>query len=250
MPPPTIGVGTLSRLRALDHDGRSVLSVYLEVDTATTPAVAAEELERLITGMGERVRDEHVEKMHASLRAMPALRQGTRGLAMFSSLDGSSARTIRLPAQVDALAVLDTIPWLEPLAGTFTDGVWGVAILGSDSARLFRGHPRMLVEFATVHGFDRRRVLGVCSQSSPRRVHEQHVLGHARRVAQLLLRAHRRQPFEHLVIAAPSEYWSSIEAALHGELGDRIVDLTALDLVHCSPQEIARALTVSFLNTP
>ena len=34
------------------------------------------------------------------------------------------------------MAVLDTIPWLEPLAGMFVAGDWGVAVLGRRTARL------------------------------------------------------------------------------------------------------------------
>ncbi|MGA2321657.1 MAG: hypothetical protein ABSG95_13085 [Solirubrobacteraceae bacterium] len=53
----------------------------------------------------------------------------------------------------------------------------------------------------------RRPALGERSQLRPPCTIEEDVAEHARRLAELLLRAHRRRAFDELVIAAPSELW-------------------------------------------
>ncbi len=241
MPPPTIGAGTLRRLRESERGGRSVLSVYLEVDPTTDLGVSVEKLERLSAGMRERIGEERLEQVLAATRALPALRPGARGLAMFFDLDGGeSTVTIQLPSQVQELVVLDSERWLEPLAASFTEGDWGVAILSAQGARLLRGRPQALVEFATIHngcGF-----LGDRSGSLALSVLKDDLVSHAQRLARLLLRAHRRQAFAHLVIAAPKDRWSSVARALDSELRSRIVDFTTMDLAERSPHDVARLL--------
>lgn len=70
----------------------------------------------------------------------------------------------------------------------------------------------------------------------------EHVVEHARRLAELLLRAHRRRPFDQLVVAAPNALWPFIEGALDSALRARLAGLVELDLEHAPAQELARAV--------
>jgi len=250
---PAVGLGTLSRLNGLDSDGHPVLSVYLDLDAARFPTLAAREgeLERLITGVAERAEKGDVRLLRQTLHRMASFAHGTRGLAMFSSAGGSAFEAVPLPSAVEPMAVLDAAPWLEPLAGMFTRGDRAVAVVGRRAARLFRGGPGMLVEFAAVHDeLHRRHVLGDCSQLRLPGLIEDHVDEHGRRLAELLLRAHRRRAFDELVVIAPSELWPVIEAVLHGDLRCRLGLLVDLDLLDAPAPEIVRAVAQHLRNDP
>jgi hypothetical protein len=80
-----------------------------------------------------------------------------RGLAIFSSAEAGVLETVRLPSPVEPMAVLDTVPWLEPLAGMIAADDWGVAVVSRSAARLFRGGPHALMQFAAVHDDVHRR---------------------------------------------------------------------------------------------
>jgi hypothetical protein len=249
MTAPVVGVGTLRRLSELDTDGHPVLSVYLNLGTPTAGAqilaTRRATIEVLMSGVVRQVGKANADRVHEQLRSrsMSGLAHGTRSLALFSSIAGPTCELVPLPCEVETMTVLDTIPWLEPLAGMFATGDWGVAVLGSRTARLLRGNPRVLVEFAAVP--DRRHYTpppGVCTQHYVQRLTEEHIAELARRVAALLMRAHRRRAFEHLVVAAPREAWPVIEDALHSDLHGRLTGLVALDLEHASTPEITHAL--------
>jgi hypothetical protein len=242
---PAVGLGTLRRLNGLDSKGHPVLSVYLDLDAARLPTLAAreEELEGLITGVAEHAEEADVRLLRQTLHCMAGFAHGTRGLAMFSSAGGSAFEAVPLPSSVEPMAVLDTAPWLEPLAGMFTRGDRAVAVVGRRAARLFRGGPGMLVEFAPLHDeLHRRHVPGDCSQPRLPGSIEDHVDEHARRLTELLLRAHRRRAFDELVVIAPSGLWPAIEAALHSDLRSRLGWLVDLDRLDAPDQEIVRAV--------
>ena len=245
MAPLVVGSGTLRRLSELNSDGRPVLSVYLDTDVGRCPTAATREgqLRALMAGVGPGARQGDVNRVREMLLSIGDLAYGARGLAMFSCAEGSVFETVPLPGPVDAMAVVDTQPWLEPLAGMFTPGDWGVAVLGRCTARMFRGCSRALIEFAAVHdGLHRRDAPGDSSQSRSQQPIEEHIAEHTRRVSALLVRAHRRRPFDQLVVAAPNELWPSIEDTLHSDLHDRLAGLVALELEHAPAPEIARAV--------
>ncbi|HUN78578.1 MAG TPA: hypothetical protein VMU32_06650 [Solirubrobacteraceae bacterium] len=150
-----------------------------------------------------------------------------------------------LPCEVRPQAVLDTVPWLEPVAGMCASGAWGAAVLGPHTLRLFRGGPRMLVEYGDVHD-DPPAMLGAGGRSphSPRRrlqVTERHAAWRVERAAALLARAQQGRAHEHLVVAAPHELWPLVERTLHGDLRARLDGLVGPGLERASEQDITRA---------
>jgi hypothetical protein len=248
MAPPAVGTGTLRRLSALDTGGQPVLSVYLGLELARSGKACARahelELDAVIAEIEQRTVGADVSRLSEALRCMPALAGGTRGLALFSSAQGAAFAGVPLPSTVETIAVIDPLPWLEPLAGTFSPGDRGVAVVDRHAGRLFRGAPRMLVEFATVR--DRhhdRPALGDCTQPNGPCPTQEDPAEHARRLAGLLLRAHRRRPFEELAVFAPTGLWPAIEASLQSDLRSRLTALVDLELIDATAQEIAHALS-------
>jgi Bacterial archaeo-eukaryotic release factor family 10 len=243
MAPPAVGTGTLRRLSELKTGCHPVLSVYLGLEcTRSTSAAARErELDALMTDLDRWAVEADVDRLREMLRCMPAFAYGTRSLAMFSSAEGTAFAAVPLPSPVESTAVVDTLPWLEPLAGIFTPGDHAVAVIDRRTARLFRGAPRMLVEFATLH--DERHckpTLGDCTKPARRGPTDERLAEHTRHLAALLLHAHRRRAFDELTVIAPSELWPAIEAVLHIDLRGRLSRLVELELMDAPAHEIAR----------
>ena len=172
------------------------------------------------------------------------LAHGARAVAIFSCAATGALEILALPEPAEPLVVLDTVPWLEPLAAMVTTENWGVAVVSRRAARLFRGGAEELVEFAAirdeVHG---RHAQGGWSQARFQRGIEQQVAEHVRHTAELLLRAHRRRPFDQLVIVASDELWPVVQESLHRDLRDRLAGVIERDLEHAATQEIERAVT-------
>ncbi|MGN6373526.1 MAG: baeRF10 domain-containing protein [Solirubrobacteraceae bacterium] len=233
MAPPVVGLGTLRRLGELPTEGRAVLSLYLNLDRAARvhPAACVSKLDALLTCSTARPGPGDRERTRELLRGLPPLADGARSLALFSCAEGSSSAAIPLPDRVEAMAVLEPIPWLEPLAGMFAPGDWGVAVVGGNRTRLLRGGPRTLVEFASLrHELPGAHSLCGFSQLGARRTARRRVIDHAKQLSGLLLRAHRRRPYDRLALAAPAELCHLVESALDEELRRRLLAPLAVDL--------------------
>lgn len=241
MAPPAVGLGTLRRLGELPTGGQAVLSVYLNLDRAARvqPAVCLGELDALLACSTPRPGRGDSERARALLCGLPALADGARSLALFSCTEGACTAAVPLPDTVKAMAVLDSIPWLEPLAGMFAPGDWGVAVLGRNRTRLLRGGPRTLVEFAALrHELPGAHSLCGFSQLGTRRTARRLVIDHAQQLSGLLLRAHRRRPFQRLALAAPAELCHLVKSALDEELRKRLVTPLTVDLQTASVRQI------------
>lgn len=126
---PTVGLGTLRRLSALDTGGRPVLSLYLDLTppAARTPAARERMIDELVRGVGVALRAATIDANSANLgasvtltrklaRAAAELAYASHGLAAFATVDGSAIEVIALPVRTQTMATLGTLPWLEPLA--------------------------------------------------------------------------------------------------------------------------------------
>ena len=164
-------------------------------------------------------------------------------MAIFSSAEAGLLEAVGLPSSVESIVVLDTMAWLEPLADMISFGNRGVVILSSITARLFRGGPSALTEFAT---FDRT----LCNERPGRgfdspslSANEDRSASYVGRVAEQLLRAHRRRPFDHLVIVACDQLRRVLDASLDQELKDVLRGIISADLVRASTAEIMHVVT-------
>jgi peptide chain release factor subunit 1 len=250
---------TFERLGQLRADGMPVLSVYLDLDPARfpTPAARAAELAALVqearrqaADAGGPLHDEltaGIDRISRLLTADPAIASGARSLAIFAMGGSDVIDVVAVPTVLEPLAVIDTVPWLEPLAAALTSDAWGVVVLGRRTARLFRGGPAAIVEFASLEDeVHRRHAQGGWAQARFQRGIEEEVGAHVRRAAQLLARAHRRRTFGHLAIVASSEVWPLLEASLPGDLRPRVAGVVDANLHHASAAEVLRAVTPLF----
>lgn len=242
---PAVGNGTLARMSRLETGGERVLSLYLDLDPSRfpTPDTRDAQLRALLAQARREDGATDAARVEALVHEDPGLLRGAPGLAIFSCAAAGILETVRLPSAVEPLAVLDTLPWLEPLVPMVGPEAWGVAVLSRDGARLLRGGPRTLVEFATVHDdVHGRHAQGGWSQSRYQRGIEEQVAVHVRHVAARLLRAHRRHPFTHLVIVADDELHEPIEQQLDPRLAAVLAGSVQADLEHATVQEIAAAV--------
>jgi peptide subunit release factor 1 (eRF1) len=242
---------TLNRLSRIESDGHAVLSIYVDLDTSRfpTPGTRAGEVRALLAearrqaeadGRPDALAD--VERVGELLEHEAMLAGG--GLAVFSAAEAGVLEVVRLPEPVEPMVALDTRPWLAPLAAALSGGDWVVALVTRRRARVFRGDPHSLLEIASltdvVHG---RHAQGGWSQAGYQRGIEQQVDEHLRRTAELLLRAHQRRPFEHLVLGASDSLWRELLHSLHPELRERLMVTHALaPVVERFEREHERAL--------
>ncbi|MGD0452246.1 MAG: host attachment protein [Solirubrobacteraceae bacterium] len=240
-----VSTSTLERLSRIKAEGNPILSVYLDLDPSRFPTPAARDIElSSLLGAGAAGADElDVKHVREAVRTHPELAHGARGLAIFSCAASGVLEVLAVPEPVEPLVVVDSVPWLEPLAAMLASEDWGVAVLSRRDARLFRGGRDGLIEFATVSDeLHRRHAQGGWSQANLQRGIEQQVSEHARHAAELLLRAHRRHSFDHVVIVASDELWPVVERSLHKDLRDRLAGVIARDLEHAPERDIARAV--------
>jgi len=248
----TFAIDTLERLSSLEPEGHPVVSLYVDLERSRFPTPAARDAQLgSLFGAAQRDAAEQVlgsvqrdvELVQAMLLADRTITRGAAALAIFSCAQAGILETVRLPTAVEPMAVVDTVPWLEPLAAIISPGAWGVAVVARPDARLLRGGPDGLSQFARVHDeVHRRHAQGGWSQSRFQRGIEQEVAWHVSAVADRLLRAHRRHGFEHLVIVASDELQPVVEHSLHTELRDVLAGTVPADLEHATVQEIERAI--------
>ena len=235
---------TLERLARLDAHGQPVLSVYIDLDPSQfpTPETRAAQLGSLLAAARRQTAAAEADRVEAWFSSEPTIVRGARALAIFSSEGGHFLEAVLLTKSVEPLAIVDTIPWLEPLAETISPGTWGVAIVSRRGARLLRGGRDGLTEFATVTDeLHRRHAQGGWSQARFQRGIDEQVAAHVRGVVDRLLRAHRRSPFDHLVVVCATELRAMIAHSLDSELEAVLIGMIDRDLEHASVEQIAGA---------
>jgi peptide chain release factor subunit 1 len=240
-----VGADTLERLSGLGLEGNPVLSVYLDLAPARVPTLGTRDaqLEALLREVPAGLAEEDADRVRALLEAQPTSERGVMGLAIFSSAEADLLEAIRLPDSPEPVAVFDTVPWLEPLAAAISPGDWGVVVLSRSVARLFRGGPRSLTQFAVIHDeVHRRHAQGGLSQARFQRGIEEEVAVHVRTVTERLLHAHRRRAFAQLVIVASGELRPVLERSLGSELAAALAGTVDADLVHAPVEKIVLAV--------
>ncbi len=240
-----LAVDTVERLAHMNARGHPILSLYLDFDPRQfpTPDSRDTELGALLDHARQQAGGHETGRVIAWLHADRTVSRGSRGLAIFSSASADIFEVVRLPIPVAPLAVVDAIPWLEPLAASLSPGDWAVAVVSRRSARLLRGGPQGLTEFATIddelHG---RHAQGGWSQARFQRGIEEQVAIHIRGVVDRLFRAHQRRPFRHVVLVCAEELRPVIERNLHPELRDLLCGTVDGNLEHATVDEIVSAV--------
>src|ERR1019366_5268214 len=116
MPAASVSAATIERLSRIESAGESVLSVYLDLDPARFPTPGARdvELSALLGRAGARGAD--AKRVREALNADPELARGAPSIAIFSCAAAGILEVVARPEPVEPLAVVDSAPWLEPLA--------------------------------------------------------------------------------------------------------------------------------------
>ena len=135
----TVSTAVLEQLSRFESDGHPVLSVYFDLDPGRfpTPAERAAELSALLSSAG--AHDADAARVRDAVASHPELAHGAHGVAIFSCAAADALEVLALPEPVEPFIVVDTVPWLEPLAAMVTREHWGVAVISRPAARLFRG---------------------------------------------------------------------------------------------------------------
>jgi peptide chain release factor subunit 1 len=246
------GLSTLERLSDIETGGYPVVSVYLDLDPSRFPTPASRDAQ-LGSLLGVARHDAgakdldgvkaDIDNIHALLVRDPSLMRTARALLLVSCAGASVLQAVRLPDAIEPMAVVDTVPWLEPLAEIVYPGGWGVAVVSRRAARIFRGGPGGLAQFAVIRDeLHRRHSQGGWSQARFQRGIEEQVAWHAQHVADRLLRAHRRAPFVVLVIVASDETLPVVLRNLHSDLTALLAGTAHADLEHASTADIERAV--------
>lgn len=240
MTPPAVGFGTLARIAAMPARERPVLSAYLDFDRSQ-PASCLTQFDALLGARARQPARADRERVRMSLRQPLALAHGTRSIAVFAAAEGAAYAMVPLPAVVEAMIVVEAIPWLEPVAGMLTSGDWGAVVLDQHSLRLLRGGEAGLVEFASSSPAPRYGARPRSSSRTAPQAVRRPLVGQVQQAARMLARAHARRPFERLVLAAPRELWAPMQGALPNGLSERTIGAVELRPALCG-RELSAAL--------
>src|SRR3954470_8951818 len=236
-------------------DGGCVLSLFLNLDPSefATPPARETEIRSLIDGAERSLRDadglSHQAReglKHDIARARDYLSSadfsGAHGLAIFSSEPAGLFEAIKLPRPIRSRAVIDDSPFVEPLADLGKRERWAILLVNRQTARMLRGSKDGFEELPSleddVHG---QHDQGGWSQARYQRSVDKEVQDHLKRTAEVVLRRHRRSPFEQLLLGGPDEILSDVEQHLHPYVRERVVGHVKVDVENTTPDAVRDA---------
>jgi peptide chain release factor subunit 1 len=233
-----------------------VCSLYLDVDGRRYPRrqdfeVRAEELAHRLRAQAAELdrsaRSSVGKDADRMLRFVRGLERGsTRGVALFSSAAGDLWEEVLVPRPLRDRATVAEQPYVLPLEALVeTYQTFCTVIVDREKARIFLAKLGVIQEatgvFDDVPG---QHEQGGWSQGRYQRHIEEHVGRHLKRVADVLLRFHKRRNFDHLILAGPEEIVPHFEQALHDYLRQRILARTTLAMTASEGEVLARSLAV------
>lgn len=234
------------------------MSVYVNLDPAQFAIAPARstEVRSLLDEADRMVRhqDDLSHSEHAALRKdLARLEQffeaefaahvkGAHGLAVFCCGPADVFDAIRLPRAVEASVVIDSTPFIEPLADIGTADRWCVALVTRRNGRILCGSSDWLGEVESltddVHGWHDQ---GGFSQARYQRGIQKETTDHVKHVCDALFRNYQRLPFDRLLIATHDELWPIVETHLHSYLRERLLGRIDVDIEHASADDIHKA---------
>jgi peptide subunit release factor 1 (eRF1) len=242
----------LQRLARIRADGERVLSVYFNLDPErfATPPARASQLRSLVDDARRRIESRprshsELEQLRADLeRVAEHLRrdrfaEGAHGRAVFCCAPVELFETLSLPQPVEASVMIDSTPFIAPLAEIGPASRWCVALVNRRVTRVMRGSASNLREVLSfgdnVHG---QHSQGGWSQTRYQRSVSRDVEEHLHRTGEELLSQYRGRPFGGLLIAAPEELRRPVADALHPYVRERLAGFIEVDVETASPDEV------------
>ena len=251
---------TQADLRALTNarpERGRVLSVFLNLDPtefASAPARATainsvlNDAERAVAETDGLEHDEmlalreDVERIRGEFGRDGLFTDGTHGVAIFACGLGGLFEVRQLPHPVATQVVVEHTPYVEPLVRPGQQERWGVLLVNRRLARLFRGTGSNLEETDRIEDdVHSQHMQGGWSQARYQRGVEKEVEDHLKHVAEVVFDTHKQVPFEALLVGAPGETISDVEAVLHPYLRERIRGHVQLDVEHSTLDDVRRA---------
>jgi peptide chain release factor subunit 1 len=247
---------TLRRLAELRPERGKVLSLYLNLDPSqfgTQPARSQairsllDEADRRVREVDGLPRDERLALREDLDRATRFFRgddiaKGAHALALFLCGPSGLFEALKLPRPVASQVVIDDSPFVEPLTTLVPSASWCILLVNRQVARVLCGSDERLDEAETladdVHGWHDQ---GGWSQARYQRGIEKETEDHVKRAADAVFRRFKRDPFDRLLVGAPQELASDVEAHLHPYLRDRLAGRVQVDVENSSPDEVLRA---------
>ena len=247
----------LRRLAEWDGAGAPITSLSLSVDGRTYPRktdveIRVDELIRRARSVAMAMGRDAVRSVERDTGAMSGFlrddfeRDGTRGLAMFSSHDAGLWDVALVPRPLMHRAVVgpdaDLLP-LEVVLETYRPSC--LALVDYEKSRLFVVEMGQIEEVARVtDDVPGRHDQGGRAQMRMQRHVDDHRARHLRHVAERLFALWRRRRFEHLVLAGPAEAHRELEAELHDYLRQRIRGHAVLPLSATTRQVLDKVLEI------
>jgi peptide chain release factor subunit 1 len=251
----------LRKLAELRLDRPVVLSLYLDLDPtefATPPARATavrsllDEAERKVKERDTLPHDDRMALEGALERARTFLERelptdGAHAVAVFASEPVDLFETVKLPRSVRSRVAIGRSPLVAPLARLERGERWCVALVSRRDARIFRGSPDGLREIGQIHDIVfGQHDQGGWSQARYQRGIEKEKADHLKRTAEVLLRHHKRRPFQRLITGGPREVVADFESKLHGYLRERLAGRIEVDVDTATPEQVLQAAQPRF----
>jgi peptide chain release factor subunit 1 len=251
--------GRVRRIASVRPERGRVLSAFLNLDPSElpTPPARASAITSVMTEAAHKVDAaedlshdekvalrEDVERVRELLRSPGIAADGVRGLAVYASKPAGLLEVVRLSHPIEARVCIDRTAYVEPLVAAGKDGRWGVLLITRRAARLFFGSADGLQETDRIEDdVHRQHDQGGWSQKRYQRSVEKEKDDHVARTVDVLFAAFKAQPFDHLLIAAPSELVATYEQRLHPYLRERCAGRLQLDVEHAGIEEVRRRAT-------
>jgi peptide chain release factor subunit 1 len=247
----------LRDLANLRPDNARVLSLFVNLDPtefATPPARGSEV--RSVLDQAERSVKELKERNGLTHEQQTALRddierarlwfnngdfdaKGAHGLAVYLAGPAGLFEVVKLPRPVQTNAVVDSSPYVEPIADLGSQRHWGVLLVSRRNGRIFRGNAEGLREVDQVwddtHG---QHDQGGWSQARYQRSVEEEKKDHVRAVLDVLFEHHQRAPIDCLLVGCNEELYPDVQAYLHPYLKERLLGRFDVDVENTNPEDV------------
>src|SRR5215211_421048 len=244
----------LRELADLKPDNARVLSLFLNLAPTefASPAARGAEVRSLIDQANRLVKDDDglshdevaalrddIERADQYFNNGDFDAKGAHGLAVYLAGPADLFEIVKLPRPVQTNVVVDTSPYIEPIADLGSRARWGVLLVSRRNGRILRGTSDGLREVDQVwDDVHSQHDQGGWSQARYQRSVEEEKNDHVRAVCDVLFEHHKRAPFDRLLIGCSEELYPDVQGSLHSYLRERMVGRFDVDVENTSAEDV------------
>lgn len=239
----------LKGLAELDTDGWPIISFYLRINRkqageenyASTIRTLIRDAETGALAIDDPQRSAIQEDLKKIAQVTTDERvMGSHSVGIIASSGAGIWQVYHLPELSENTLKIGNSVYLTPLARVLDKYIkYCVVLLNKEKARLFLVSMGEIADYSEI--FDqvpKKHEQGGWSQARLQRHHEDHVMRHLKRTAELTFDFYQREGFDHLIIGGPEEVASELPAYLHNYLKDRLLTTISLDVDTATSKEI------------